>query len=87
MPFRCIRPRRLIVPTVLKDHEWHSLRMPVLFLVGENEKIYSAKKAVRRLNSVSPHVSAEIIPNAGHDFTTVQADLVNRKILGFLTAP
>ena len=27
---------------------------------------------------------AEIIPGAGHDFTIVQANMVNRKVLDFL---
>jgi pimeloyl-ACP methyl ester carboxylesterase len=55
-----------------------------LFLAGENEVIYSAKKAVRRLMRVAPQVTAEIIPGAGHDFTIVQAEMVNRKVLDFL---
>ena len=58
--------------------------MPCLFLVGENEKIYSAESAVARLKRVAPQVKAEIITGAGHDLTMVQADLVARKVLAFL---
>jgi pimeloyl-ACP methyl ester carboxylesterase len=58
--------------------------MPILFMVGENEKIYAARKAVLRLQRVAPQITAEIIPGAGHDFTVVQADMVNRKVLDFL---
>jgi len=58
--------------------------VPTLFLVGENEKIYSAKKAVQRLNEVAPQIETEVIPNAGHDLTIVQAEMVNRKVLEFL---
>jgi pimeloyl-ACP methyl ester carboxylesterase len=71
-------------PTVVEDKEWRGFRVPCLFLVGENEKIYSAKAAVRRLNRVAPEVKAEIIPGAGHDLTIVQADLVVSKVLGFM---
>ncbi|HME00124.1 MAG TPA: alpha/beta hydrolase [Terriglobia bacterium] len=71
-------------PTVIDDKGWRGFSVPCLFLVGENEKIYSAKAAVRRLNRVAPQVKAEIIPGAGHDLTIVQADLVVRKVLGFL---
>jgi pimeloyl-ACP methyl ester carboxylesterase len=71
-------------PTVIDDKGWQGFRVPCLFLAGENEKIYSAKAAVRRLNRVAPQVNAEIIPGAGHDLTIVQADLVLSKVLAFL---
>ena len=58
--------------------------MPVLFLVGENEKIYSAQEAVERLNNIAPQIKTEFIPGAGHDLSVVQADVVNQKILEFL---
>ena len=81
---RCFKTRRPINPTVLEDQELQSIKVPTLFVDGENEKIYSAKKAVQRLNQVAPHIKTEIIPNAGHDLTLVQAEMVNRKILDFL---
>jgi len=71
-------------PNVIDDKEWRDFRVPCLFLVGENEKIYSAKAAVRRLNRVAPQIKAEIIPGAGHDLTIVQADLVVSEVLAFL---
>lgn len=84
MAMRCFKPKPVIDPTVLTDSELQSIKAPVLFLVGENEKIYSAQKAVERLNKVAPRIHAEIIPHAGHDLTAVQTELVNRKILEFL---
>lgn len=72
------------MPPVLTDEEWMGLQPPTLFLAGENEVIYSAGKAVRRLNRVAPQVSAEIIAGAGHDLTFSQAALVNQTILRFL---
>ncbi len=81
---RCFKPKPMIRMTVLTDEEWASLGIPALFLVGENEKIYSPLKAVGRLNSVAPGIKTEVIPNAGHDLIFVQADLVNRKVIEFL---
>ena len=78
---------RLVWPTILDDAEWRAFGVPALFMVGENEKIYSPKKAVRRLNRVAPQVKTEIIPGAGHDMTIVQAGLVDREVLEFLGAP
>lgn len=71
-------------PLVLADKEWQGIRVPCLFLAGENEKIYSAEAAVRRLHRVAPQVKAEIIPGAGHDLTVVYPDLVTGKVLEFL---
>ena len=57
-----------------------------LFLVGEHEKIYSPRAAVRRLERVAPGVRAEIVPGAGHDLTFVQPGLVAARVLEFLAA-
>jgi pimeloyl-ACP methyl ester carboxylesterase len=84
---RSFKPVRPANPTVLTDAQWRSIRVPVLYLVGENEKIYAPREAVERLNRVAPHVETHIIPDAGHDLTIVQADLVHEKVLDFLRRP
>ena len=84
MATRCFKPAKFPGPTVLKDEDLQSIKVPTLFLVGENEVIYSAQKAVQRLNEVAPYIQTEVIPNAGHDLTIVQAEMVNQKILEFL---
>jgi pimeloyl-ACP methyl ester carboxylesterase len=84
---RCFKAKRPVVPTVLKDDAWRSLRVPTLFLVGANEKIYSAEKAIQRLHDVAPQIQAEIIPGAGHDLSIVQAERVNERVLSFLQGP
>ncbi len=81
---RCFKMRRPFNPPILEDQELHSIKVPTLYLVGENEKLYSAQKAVQRLNQVAPHIKTETIPNAGHDLAIVQAEMVNRRILDFL---
>ncbi len=87
LSLQCFKPNRLVNPTVLQDAELQSVAVPALFLVGENEKIYSAQKAIRRLRKVAPNINAEVIPNAGHDLTIVQAEIVNTKVLEFLRKP
>jgi pimeloyl-ACP methyl ester carboxylesterase len=77
---------RLIWPTVFGDDEWRRFTVPGLFMVGENEKIYSPRAAVKRLNRVAPQIGTEIIPGAGHDLTMVQADLVAGRVIAFLGA-
>jgi pimeloyl-ACP methyl ester carboxylesterase len=70
-------------PVVLTDEQWQSMKVPALFLVGRNEKIYSPVEAVERLNRVAPQIKTQIVPDAGHDLTIVQAKMVNQIILGF----
>lgn len=84
---RSFKLKSPVNPTVLSDYDLARLRVPTLFMVGENEKIYSAQQAVARLNSVAPDIETAIIPGAGHDLTMVQADLVNEMILDFLEKP
>lgn len=78
---------RLVWPTVLDDKAWQRFRVSALFLVGENEKIYSARAAVRRLKRVAPQVETGIIPGAGHDLTMVRAGVVAKRVLEFLDEP
>jgi pimeloyl-ACP methyl ester carboxylesterase len=81
---RCFGPLPAVPPTVLDDSTLQNFNVPSLFLVGEHEKIYSAKKAVSRLNRIAPQIKTGIIPHAGHDLSFVQADLVTKRILDFL---
>ncbi|MGB2897040.1 MAG: alpha/beta hydrolase [Anaerolineales bacterium] len=84
---RSFKPKSLVNPHVLSNSELLQINIPALFVVGENEKIYSAPQAVERLNAVAPNIETTIIPNAGHDLTMAQADVVNDRILEFFEKP
>ncbi len=82
---RCFKLKMPVAPTVLSDDELQKLSsVPTLFLVGEYEVIYPAKEAVERLGSVAPKICTRIIPDAGHDITIVQAELLSTIVLDFL---
>ncbi len=81
---RAFNVNKMLPPDVLSDEQLHSLHVPTLFLVGENEKSYPAHKAVERLNRVAPQIQTKIIMNAGHDLAIVKAETVNRAIVEFL---
>jgi pimeloyl-ACP methyl ester carboxylesterase len=66
------------------DEELRSLEIPVLFLVGENEVVYPANEAIRRLNTVAPGIITEVIQDASHDLTISQTRIVNSKAISFL---
>jgi pimeloyl-ACP methyl ester carboxylesterase len=81
---KSFKTRRPPEPTVFDDDEWKSIGVPMLYVVGENEKIYSAEKAVQHLNTVAPQIKTDIIPGAGHDLVSVQAEMVDEMVLKFL---
>jgi pimeloyl-ACP methyl ester carboxylesterase len=81
---RCFNFKPPLSPTIIEDYELQNIKVPALFMVGENEKTYSAQEAVKRLNKVAPQIRTEMIPDAGHDLNLVQAELVAEKVLEFL---
>jgi pimeloyl-ACP methyl ester carboxylesterase len=82
--FEPVNPKEMPLLTALSYEELKSIKVPTLFLVGENEVLYSAQKAVQRFNEVAPEILTEIIPNAGHDLLLVQTGMVNQKVTTFL---
>jgi len=83
MAMKCFTFRMPITPTVLSDNELQSINIPVLFLVGEHEVLYPADQAVRRINAMAPSIVTEIVPNASHDLTISQTQIVNSKTISF----
>ena len=83
---RSFKFKQMVHPTVLTDEEWWSFQVPVLFLVGENEVIYSitGAEAVARVNTVAPEIDTELFTGCGHDLTLVQVDRFNARVLEFL---
>ncbi|WP_419906432.1 alpha/beta fold hydrolase [Hoeflea sp.] len=81
---RCFKPRTFVPPTRLTDANWGELRVPTLFLVGENDRTYCAQRAVDRLHRVAPAVEAKVAPNTDHYILLVSPDWVVRNTLSFL---
>lgn len=85
MAVRSFKRKRMVKPTVLSDEELDNMAIPVLFMVGENEKIYSPRNVIERLNNVAPRIKTKLIKNAGHDLAMAQPEIVNASILAFLS--
>ncbi len=81
---RCFKKRKFVPPTRLSDANWRELRVPTLFLVGENDRTYSAQRAIRRLRRVAPEVETMIAPNTDHYILLTNPDWVIRNTLSFL---
>ena len=85
MAVRSFKGKQMVNPSVLTDEELQNIKVPILFMVGENEKIYSPHEVLERLNRVAPQIQTKLIMNAGHDLTMVQAEAVDNFILEFLS--
>jgi pimeloyl-ACP methyl ester carboxylesterase len=82
-----MRPMPGGAPREFKDHELAGITTPVLYVVGENERVCSdARKALARLNSVAPRIQTELIPGCGHDLFWMRPDDVSGRVLDFLDA-
>ncbi|HYO58051.1 alpha/beta hydrolase [Archangium sp.] len=71
---------------VFSDEELRSIQTPTLVLIGEREVIYpDAAAAAERARRLIPGVTVESIPNAGHALFYDRPEIVNRRIVDFLS--
>ena len=82
--YRYGRPQLQVVPRVIDREEWRKLTAPVLFLVGDEEKIYNAADVLERVREAIPHAEVIQIHGAGHCLIIEQQDVVNEAIQRFL---
>jgi len=73
-----------IMPNVFSDDELQALRVPVLLLIGENEVIYDAAKALARARALLPNFEGELMPRCKHDMCFSQHRIVDARVLDFL---
>ena len=81
---RSFKKRKFVFPSTLTDMEWKQLQIPTLFLIGENDRTYSAQRAVDRLRHVAPSVVPEIAPDTDHYLVKMRPAWVARRVLRFL---
>ena len=82
---RYCRPATSMYPTVYTDAELKQIELPALLLIGAGDKIYNPQKATERAQRWMPGLTAEIIPDAGHLLMMDQPEIINARILNFLS--
>ena len=70
--------------TPYSDNELKSLTMPVLLLIGDND-IINNEKSIEKAKELLPHSETGVIKNAGHFLSVDQSEVVNKRILLFLS--
>jgi pimeloyl-ACP methyl ester carboxylesterase len=82
--FRLPQETMRIMPSVFSDDELRALRVPVLLLIGDNEVIYDAAKALARARALLPNFEGELVPHCNHDMCFSQHRIVDARVLDFL---
>ncbi len=72
-------------PTVYTDDELKQIDLAALLLIGSGDKIYNPLKAIQRAQNCVSDLTAEIIPDAGHLLIMDRPDIINARILKFLS--
>ena len=70
---------------IITDHDLGQLPKKTLILLGQDEVIYDPEAVISRIHSVAPFITIGMIPGAKHMTSLDQPDLVNNKIIQFLS--
>jgi pimeloyl-ACP methyl ester carboxylesterase len=70
---------------VFSDQELGQISAPTLLLIGDHEIMYEPRKAIQHAMELIPNLQAELIRDAGHMLNGDQPEIVNRRILKFLS--
>lgn len=70
---------------IISDHDLAHLPSKTLLLLGEDEVLYNSEEVASRVRSVAPFITIAIISGAKHLIAADQPELVNEKIIQFLS--
>ncbi len=68
------------------DAELRGIRVPILVVAGEREKLCAVNAAVSRLAAVAPQIETKVFPDAGHDLIHLHTEALSESVLEFLGA-
>jgi len=81
----CGFPSNSLTPPVYSDEELRAIQTPMLLLIGDHEVIYKPERVIERATRLVIGLKAEIVPNANHNAQVTAAEVVNKKIMDFLS--
>lgn len=68
------------------DEELSSIQLPTLVLLGRRSALLRPHPVLKRVTALIPDVQAEIVQRAGHGLNLERPELVNERLLQFITA-
>src|SRR5690606_15223522 len=76
-------PQLRLYPLKIDKEELSKLNVPTLLMIGEQEVIYHADKAMEYAKASVPHIQCVLVRQANHTLTIEYADLINTTSLEF----
>jgi pimeloyl-ACP methyl ester carboxylesterase len=73
-----------VMPSVFPAEELQQIKNPALMLIGDQDRL-NPPKAIEQAKRMIPHIETEIVPHAGHMLSIEQPQLVDARVLKFLT--
>jgi pimeloyl-ACP methyl ester carboxylesterase len=74
----------LISPTVFSRRQLEAVRVPVLLLIGDRERLYDPAATLKLAMARTPGLQGAVVPGADHIAAMAQPDEVNARIISFL---
>jgi pimeloyl-ACP methyl ester carboxylesterase len=81
---KCYSMQKFINPVVFTKEELCSFKMPICYMIGENDINYSGSEAIMKLKAINPNIWTEYFHNVGHDLTILCAADLNSRMIKFL---
>lgn len=75
-----------IYPSEIPDAELAAIACPTLVMLGDREMIYDPMAAADRARRLLPDARVEVVPDVGHLLGMQRPDIINPRILDFLSS-
>jgi pimeloyl-ACP methyl ester carboxylesterase len=73
-----------VMPAVVPDEALRAMRVPTLLLIGEQEVISDAARALERAHRLMPNFEGGLVPGCRHDMCASRHGIVDARVLEFL---
>ncbi|MEU9048227.1 MULTISPECIES: alpha/beta fold hydrolase [unclassified Kitasatospora] len=83
---RTYKPNTRPAARPFTDEELSSIQLPALVLLGRRSALLRPHHVLKRVTALIPNVQAEIVQRAGHGLNLERPELVNERLLQFITA-
>ncbi|WP_230210332.1 alpha/beta fold hydrolase [Streptomyces kaniharaensis] len=83
---RTYKPNTRPAARPFTDEELSSIQLPTLVLLGRRSALLRPRQVLKRVTALIPNVQAEIVQRAGHGLNLERPELVNERLLQFITA-
>jgi len=91
--FRSWRPKYTLSvatqgrPKAFPDGELRAMQVPTLLMIGQGEVVVDPRASLERATELVPNLQGELVPRARHDMTFSRHELVDKRIVEFLSDP